>query len=168
MKPSQEVLPCLGGRFSSTVQPFLTVLLFCRHTPPVFSAAAGLSRATLLWHKHFCQGFHNWLPSLTSEPGLLAKYVSPSNVLPTLSPANTITPCFRSASLVMGMEKDWNGACCIHWGEHVVSRQRQRTFAKPALSNLVQLFLVKLSLSDTNQRAMKKASGFWLLEKGPY
>lgn len=46
-------------------------------------------------------------------------------------------------------------------GTHVVSRQRKRTFAKPALSNLAQLFLVKLSLSDTSQRGMKKASGSW-------
>lgn len=159
-KPSQEVLPCPRGRFSNAVQPFLPTLLSCKQTPPVFSAAAGLSRATLLWHKHFCQGFHNWSPSLTSKPGLLAKYVFPSNVLPTLSPANTITSCFASASLVMGMEKDWNGACCIHQGGHV-SRQRKRTFAKPALWNLVQLFLVKISLSDSSQRCMKKASGSW-------
>lgn len=46
-------------------------------------------------------------------------------------------------------------------GEDVVSRQRERTFAKPSLSNLVQLFLVKLSLSDASQRGMKKASGSW-------
>lgn len=44
---------------------------------------------------------------------------------------------------------------------HVVSRQRRRTFAKPALSDLVQLFLVKLSLSDTSQRGVKRASGSW-------
>lgn len=44
-------------------------------------------------------------------------------------------------------------------GTHIVSRQRKKTFAKPALSSLVQLFLVKLSLSDASQRGMKKASG---------